>query len=49
MSNDQELYDRMWQLAMDATFIATLPPIMTIGAGRIDTTVVVPASVTDIP
>ena len=49
MSNDQELYDRMWQLAMDATFVATLPPIMTIGAGRIDKTVVVPATVTDIP
>ena len=48
MSNDQELYDRMWQMAMDGTFISTFPPVLTIGAGKIDKSVVVPATVTDI-
>ena len=48
MSNDQELYDRMWQMAMDASSIRTYLPIITIGAGKIDKTVVVPATVTDL-
>lgn len=48
MSNDQELYDRMWQMAMDGTFLATFPPIITVGAGRIDKSVVSPATVTDL-
>lgn len=47
MSNDQELYDRMWQMAMDATAIQTYLPIVTIGAGKIDKSVVAPATITD--
>ena len=49
MSNDQELYDRMWQLSMDATFLATMTPVVTIGAGRIDQSVIVPGLVTPLP
>lgn len=48
MSNDQELADRMWQMAMDGTFLATFPPILTMGAGKIDKGVVVPATVTNV-
>jgi len=48
MSNDQELYDRMWQMAMDGTFLTTFPPVFTIGAGKIDKSVIVPGTVSDI-
>lgn len=48
MSNDQELADRMWQMSMDATAIKTYAPIVTIGAGKIDKSVIAPATVTDL-
>ena len=48
MSNDQELYDRMWQMAMDGTFLTTFPPVFTMGAGKIDKSVIVPGTVSDI-
>lgn len=49
MANDQELVDRQWQLSMDASFLATLNPTITIGAGKVDKSVYVPATVTDLP
>ena len=47
MSNDQEAADREWQMYFDSSFLATFPPVITTGAGKIDRSVVVPATVTD--
>jgi hypothetical protein len=49
LSNDQELADRMWQTAIDASQIEAYKPIVTVGAGAMDRSVVVPSSVTDLP
>lgn len=48
MSNDQESIDREWQMYHDASFLATFNPLITTGAGKIDKSVVVPATVTEI-
>lgn len=49
MSNDQEAIDREWKMYFDASFLATYPPVITSGAGKIDRSVVIPAMVTDLP
>lgn len=49
MSNDQEAADREWQMYFDSTFLATFPPTVTMGAGKIDRSVIAPATNTDIP
>ena len=48
MANDQEAIDREWQMFFDAGFLSTFPPLVTMGAGKIDRSVVTPATVTEI-
>lgn len=48
MSNDQNAADREWQDYFDASRLATFTPIVTMGAGKIDKSVVSPAGVTEI-
>lgn len=44
MSNDQEAIDRQWQMFMDASALSTYPPTIGTGTGKIDKSVVVPAT-----
>lgn len=46
LSNDQESLDREWQMYHDASFLATYPPIAGFGTGKIDISVMVPATYT---
>jgi len=48
LQNDQEGLDRAWQMYHDANFLATYPPTVTIGAGKIDKSVIMPATNTDL-
>jgi len=48
LQNDQEGLDRAWQMYHDANFLATYPPTITIGAGKIDKSVIVPATNTSL-
>ena len=48
MSNDQEAADREWQMYFDASFLSTFPPTITMGAGKIDRSVIAPATNTEI-
>jgi len=48
MANDQEAADREWQMYFDSSFLATFPPVITTGAGKIDRSVMIPATVTDL-
>lgn len=48
LQNDQEGLDRAWQMYHDANFLATYPPTVTIGAGKIDKSVIIPATNTDL-
>jgi hypothetical protein len=49
MSNDQHAADREWQMYFDATTLSTFPPTITMGAGKLDRSVVTPAMNTDLP
>jgi hypothetical protein len=48
MQNDQEATDREWQDYFDASRLATFMPLVTMGAGKIDKTVISPAGVTEL-
>ena len=49
MANDQEAADEEWRMYFDASKLATFPPTVTMGAGKIDRSVMTPAMMTDIP
>jgi len=49
ISNDQYAADREWQMYFDATTLATFPPTITVGAGKLDRSVLTPAWNTDLP
>ena len=48
MENDQDAATREWQDYFDASRLATFAPLVTMGAGKIDKSVVSPAGVTDL-
>lgn len=48
MENDQDAVDREWQDYFDASRLATFPPSVTMGAGRVDSSVVTPSGITEI-
>lgn len=48
MANDQESADRQWQMYFDASLMATFPPTVTMGAGKLDRSVMTPATNTDL-
>lgn len=48
MSNDQDAADREWQDFFDASRLATFQPILLMGAGKFDKSVVAPSAVTEL-
>ena len=48
MANDQEAVDREWQMYFDASTLATYPPTITMGAGKIDRSVIAPGTNTEL-
>lgn len=48
MENDQDAANRQWQDFFDASRLATFAPLVTMGAGKIDKSVVAPSAVTEI-
>ena len=49
MADDQELYDRMYQMIMDGTFLEIMPSLIISGGENIDTNVIFPGAVTNMP
>ena len=49
MANDQAAADREWQMYFDASTLATFNPTVSVGAGKIDRSVMTPAMNTDLP
>lgn len=48
MSNDQAAADREWQDFFDASRLATFQPLVTMGAGKVDRSVIGPSVVTEL-
>jgi hypothetical protein len=48
LANEQDVLDRMWRMAMDGTFLDTMPPVIISGDDIIDTGVVFPGAVTSV-
>lgn len=48
MSNDQDAVDRQWQDYFDSSRLATFTPLVTMGAGQLDKSVMAPGAVTEI-
>jgi hypothetical protein len=48
MENDQDGADRQWQDFFDASRLSTFPPTVTMGAGKVDKSVVAPSGMTEI-
>ncbi len=48
MSNDQDAADQQWAMFFDASTLATYPPTITMGAGKLDRSVIAPATTTEI-
>lgn len=48
MENDQLAADQQWAMFFDASTLSTYPPTITMGAGKMDRSVIAPASITEI-
>ena len=48
MANDQEMVDRLYNMIMDGTFLSLMPPMIHNGPENINSSVVVPGSVTSL-
>ena len=46
MGNDQRLRDKVWQMFVDGTFLAVIPPIFASGSQRITSDVIYPGAIT---
>lgn len=46
LANEQDVLDRMWRMAMDGTFLDTMPPVIISGDDQVDTGVVFPGQTT---
>lgn len=49
LRQDQRLVDTMWRMTVDGTFLEVMKPVITSGGGKIDTSVIFPGAVTDLP
>lgn len=48
LSPDQALLDRMWRMTVDGTFLSIMPPVITTGAGQVNTDLIFPGASTDL-
>lgn len=49
LSNDQKLYDKMWRLSIDGTYLSAMAPITISGDVEVDKSIMIPASVHSMP